>query len=124
MNNLSISQLIQNNHIIFCDTNVFLRIYDYSPEFAEFAINCLSAVRDNLYLTYTSSLEYNKHYQGKYASAKTKIENYNKRLDEITEKYPYLDGTGIGSIPLLALFDGVLGLVLHGALPPLQPEHG
>ena len=87
MNNLSISQLIQNNHIIFCDTNVFLRIYDYSPEFAEFAINCLSAVRDNLYLTYTSSLEYNKHYQGKYASAKTKIENYNKRLDEITEKY-------------------------------------
>ena len=87
MNNLSINQLIQNNHIIFGDTNVFLRIYDYSPEFAEFAINCLSAVRNSLYLTYTSSLEYNKHYQGKYASAKTKIENYNKRLDEITEKY-------------------------------------
>lgn len=87
MNNISIYQLIQNNHIIFCDTNVFLRIYDYSPEFAEFAINCLLAVRDSLYLTHTSSLEYNKHYQGKYASAKNKVENYNKRLDEITEKY-------------------------------------
>lgn len=83
----SVKMLLEENYIIVCDINVYLRIYDYSPEFAEFAIACLSAIKDFLYMTYTSFLEYKKHYIGKYVSAKTKIENYNKKLDELTEKF-------------------------------------
>jgi len=87
MGNLSIKTLLESNYTIFCDTNVYLRIYDYSPEFADFAINCLLSVKDSLYLTHTSFLEYKKHYMSKYASAKNKIANYNKKLDEITMSY-------------------------------------
>lgn len=85
--NVQIKELVDNGYVVFCDTNVYLRIYDYSPEFADFAIKCLSEISKSLYLTYTSFLEYKKHYMGKYAAAKTKIENYNKKLDEITAKY-------------------------------------
>ncbi len=85
--NTSIKALIDHDYLIICDTNVYLRIYDYSPEFADFSIKCLSAVKNSLYITYTTSLEYGKNYRGKYSDAKTKIENYNRKLDEITEKY-------------------------------------
>lgn len=87
MCNISIKELINNNHTIICDTNVLLRIYDYSPEFADFAIKCLDSVSECLFLTYTTFLEYKKHYMSKYASAKNKLFTYNKRLDEITDKY-------------------------------------
>ena len=90
MGNLSIKTLLESNYTIFCDTNVYLRIYDYSPEFADFAINCLLSVKDSLYLTHTSFLEYKKHYMSKYASAKNKIANYNKKLDEIRLKHSNL----------------------------------
>lgn len=49
--------------------------------------NLFSEIIDSLYLTHTSFLEYKKHYMSKYAAAKTKIQNYNKKLDEITVRY-------------------------------------
>jgi len=87
MDNNTIKKLIDMGYVVFCDTNVYLRIYDYSPEFADFAIKCLFEIKESLYLTRTSFLEYEKHYMAKYASAKTKIENYNKKLNEITTEY-------------------------------------
>ncbi len=87
MENNTIKKLIDMGYVVFCDTNVYLRIYDYSPEFADFAIKCLFEIKESLYLTRTSFLEYEKHYMAKYASAKTKIQNYNKKLNEITTEY-------------------------------------
>lgn len=79
-----ISNLIKNSNVtIICDTNVFLRIYDYSPEFTDFALKCLKSVEDRLKIPYTAYLEFDKHYRGKYNTAKTKIKNYDKRLNEI-----------------------------------------
>ncbi len=34
----------------------------------------------------------------------------------IAQTDPHLDGLGVGGVPLLALLDGVLGLVLHGVI--------
>ena len=34
----------------------------------------------------------------------------------VAQANPNLDGLGVGGIPLLALLDGVLGLVLHGVV--------
>ncbi len=87
MGNISIKEILESGAVVICDTNVYLRLYDYSPQFAAFGIQCLSAIKDSLMVTYTTSLEYKKHYRGKYAAAKTKIENYNKKLDEITQKF-------------------------------------
>ena len=38
----------------------------------------------------------------------------------VAQAHPYLNGTGIGSIPLLALFDGILGLIFHGVIQEAQ----
>ena len=40
-----------------------------------------------IHLSNQRFLEYKKHYMSKYASAKNKIANYNKKLDEITMSY-------------------------------------
>ena len=84
MNAISIKKKIQKSKtIIICDTNVFLRVYDYSPEFTDFALKCLESIKPDLRITYTTKLEYLKHYRGKYSAAKQKIENYSKKLNEI-----------------------------------------
>ena len=93
MDKLSIKAILEAGAIVICDTNVYLRLYDYSPQFADFGIQCLSAIKDALMVTYTTGLEYKKHYMAKYAAAKTKIENYNKKLDELRkEREKFLNG--------------------------------
>lgn len=87
MDNISIKEFLEQNYDVICDTNVLLRLYDYSPEFTDFGIKCLDSIKDNLLITYTTYLEYNKHYMSKYAAAKNKVKNSNKKLKEITEKY-------------------------------------
>ena len=83
--NYSIKDLISQNYIIVCDTNVYLRLYDYSPEFTEFAITCLDKIKAHLKIAYMTCLEYNKHYRGKYNNAKEKIKKYDATLLDIIE---------------------------------------
>lgn len=83
--NYSIKDLISQNYIIVCDTNVYLRLYDYSPEFTEFAITCLDKIKTHLKIAYMTCLEYNKHYRGKYNNAKEKIKKYDATLLDILE---------------------------------------
>lgn len=83
----SIKALLDKNYTIVCDTNVFLRLYDYSPAFTFFAVNCLNAVKDKIVITCTTNLEYEKHYRGKYQSAKNKIENYDEKFATLTQAY-------------------------------------
>lgn len=54
----NIKTMLENdNYIIILDTNVLLNIYRYSPEFSEFALECLNKV-NNLYI-YLQLLEWN-----------------------------------------------------------------
>jgi predicted nucleic acid-binding protein len=84
--NLLMENISQNRIVIICDTNVFLRIYDYSPEFTDFALKCLKSIKPNLVITYTTNLEYLNHYRGKYSSAKRKIKDYSTKLNEIVSR--------------------------------------
>lgn len=77
---VSIKALMEKDYIVICDTNVYLRIYDYSPEFANFAIECLKKIQNHIKIPFTTYKEYNKHYRAKYDHSKTKIEEYNVRL--------------------------------------------
>ena len=38
----------------------------------------------------------------------------------VAQAHPNLDGLGVGSVPLFALLDGVLGLVFHGVVQEAQ----
>ena len=97
-----------DTHVIVLDTNVLLNIYRYSPEFSEFALECLRAVSDNVVLPATVHLEYLRHYRAEFArmekrfssignetekqiaSAKTRILNSCANLERL--QYPDIDG--------------------------------
>lgn len=54
--------LESGNAIIVCDTNVYLHVYSYSPNYSEYAIACLNVIKDYLRMPSMIEVEYNKHY--------------------------------------------------------------
>lgn len=76
-----VKELIENNYIIVLDTNVLLNIYRYSPEFSEFALNCLSTVKDSIILPATVRLEYGKHCRGEFSKMEKRIANVGKETE-------------------------------------------
>lgn len=63
---MSVKELIDNNYIIIPDTNVLLNIYRYSPEFADFALDCWLIVKDSVVLTATVDMEYKRHARSRF----------------------------------------------------------
>lgn len=59
--------LSDGNYIIVLDTNVLLNVYRYSPEFSEFALECLRRISDNIYLPATVRLEFGKHCRSEFS---------------------------------------------------------
>jgi hypothetical protein len=71
---INIKELIKtNNYIIVCDTNILLNIYRYSPEFTEFAMNCMSMVHKAVILPSTVKMEYLKHHKSEFGAMKKKV---------------------------------------------------
>lgn len=82
---MDIKTLLENdNYIIFLDTNVLLNIYRYSPEFSEFALNCLQVVKDYVVLPATVRLEYGKHCGAEFSKMQDRAKNAgNETADQI-----------------------------------------
>ncbi len=66
--------LLESNYIVVLDTNVLLNIYRYSPEFSDFAFECLKAIKDYIVLPATVRLEYGKHCRGEFSKMERRIE--------------------------------------------------
>lgn len=66
------------NYLIVFDTNVLLKIYRYSPEFADFALKCIGEVKSKIQIPSTVKLEYLKHYRAEFGAMRKKIENAGK----------------------------------------------
>lgn len=49
------------NTIIVCDANVYLHIYSYSPDYSEYAVSCINAIKDYLIMPSMVEIEYTKH---------------------------------------------------------------
>ena len=47
--------------IIVCDANVYLHVYSYSPDYSEYAVSCLEAIKDYLIMPSMVEIEYKKH---------------------------------------------------------------
>lgn len=63
---MTIKDFVENGYAVVLDTNVLLNIYRYSPEFSEFALECLNAVKGHIVLPATVKLEYEKHRRGEF----------------------------------------------------------
>lgn len=80
---MNIKEMLENsNYIILLDTNVLLNVYRYSPDFSEFALDCLKSVSDFIYLTATVRLEYEKHHRSEFSKMVKRI----KEATQETEK--------------------------------------
>lgn len=73
---MSIQQMVEkNNYVIILDTNILLNIYRYSPEFSQFALNCLRAVKEHVMLPATVRLEYGKHCRAEFGKMRNRVKN-------------------------------------------------
>ncbi|MEE1056450.1 MAG: PIN domain-containing protein [Acutalibacteraceae bacterium] len=71
---MAIIDLLKNkNYIIVLDTNVFLNIYRFSPEFSVFALECLKTVKKKIFLPATVQLEFYKHNNTEFAKMKNRV---------------------------------------------------
>ena len=77
-----IKKLIEENHIIICDTNVFLHIYRYSPEFSDFALCCMQKIYPSIVIPSTVRYEFLKHYRGYYSEMEKRV----RRVGDETER--------------------------------------
>lgn len=73
-----IRDLLENNYVVVLDTNVLLNIYRYSPEFSEFAFECLKTIENHIVLPATVRLEYGRHYRGEFSKMERRIEDASK----------------------------------------------
>ncbi len=71
--NNDIKELIESGYIVVLDTNVLLELYRYSPDYADFALECLERIKDNIRIPYTVFLEFKRHH----------VELYKKRQKSI-----------------------------------------
>lgn len=75
-------QIDAGNCSIVLDTNILMRLYDFSPEFSTFALRCLSQVYENIIIPYTVKIEFLNHFRGCFARMQHRIENYDKKVTE------------------------------------------
>lgn len=83
---VNIAKLIADNYIIVCDTNVYLGLYRFSPDFANFALDCLRKIQAHIMIPYTVKIEYDKHYHALFKRRQGKIENSIEDTMNLIEK--------------------------------------
>lgn len=83
---VDVAELIANNYVIVCDTNVYLGLYRNSPDYANFALECLQKIQEQLILPYTVKVEYQRHNQALFKRRKDAIENSVKDTMELIEQ--------------------------------------
>lgn len=75
---MTIRELIENGYLVILDTNVLLNIYRYSPEFSEFALECLNTIKNYIILPATVRLEYENHNCGEFSKMERRTEEASK----------------------------------------------
>ncbi|PWJ50849.1 PIN-like domain-containing protein [Faecalicatena contorta] len=70
---VDIKKLIEQNHIIICDTNIFLHIYRYSPEFSDFALRCMQTIYSSIIIPSTVRYEFLKHYRAYFGDMEKRV---------------------------------------------------
>lgn len=83
-------QIEKSDIVIIFDTCVYLNIYKYSPEYSDFALECIKSIDEYLTMPSTVNYEYSKHYLQEFNRMKNRIneagkETY-KQINNATNK--------------------------------------
>jgi rRNA-processing protein FCF1 len=73
--NEKIKMLFNDECIVVCDTNVYLNLYEYSPEVADFFVSLLELTKHKVILPSTVFREFNKNYRKSHGRQIKKFEN-------------------------------------------------
>ncbi|MBU5308507.1 hypothetical protein KQI18_12040 [Clostridioides mangenotii] len=88
MRNINIEKLTKdNNYIVVLDTNIFMRLYDYSPEFSSFCLECLDKIKPFVKIPYTVNVEYHNNYHGGFKRRKNRMKEYDKKSIETIDSF-------------------------------------
>jgi rRNA-processing protein FCF1 len=73
--NESLARFLNDNCIIVCDTNVYLNLYEYSPEAADFFVSLLELIKQKIILPDTVYREFKKNHKKSHGRQLKKLEN-------------------------------------------------
>ncbi len=78
--------LESENSIIIFDTNVYLNLYEYSPEVADFFIDLINLIIEKICLPKTVKIEFDKNHSTCFKRQKNKFENVEYILKKPTDQ--------------------------------------
>lgn len=70
------SLLDSGSYAIVFDTNVFLNLYRVSPDYADFLLTCLNAIKEYIAVPKTVQIEFLKHNKALYKRRQKNIEHF------------------------------------------------
>ena len=71
--------------IVVCDTNVYLNIYLYSPEYANYSIKCLNAIKEYLFMPSVVEVEFLINYDLCYKKMSSRVKNaYKNAIQQLS----------------------------------------
>lgn len=85
INKVDLENMLNQNCVIVLDTNVYLNIYERSPEFSTFSIKVLDEIRELICLPTIVKREFFKNYRSCFEKQKKKIENSCKKIQSQLE---------------------------------------
>ena len=80
-----IERILNTNGIVVLDTNVYLNIYDRSPEFSGFSIEVLNSIKDTVYLPQIVKNEFLKNHRECFNRQKKKVEKACEKLSVLLD---------------------------------------
>lgn len=83
---LNIKKLINQGCTTICDTNVYLHIYRYSPEFSDFALRCMQAVGASIEMPSTVRFEFLKHQRAYFGDMERRVQRIGKSVEDEINK--------------------------------------
>ena len=84
--NVDFNNFLTDDYVVILDTNVLLGLYRLSPDYVEFALKCLSAIKDRIVIPYTVKIEFLKHCVSLYKTRQDKMENVATDIEKLVFK--------------------------------------
>ena len=75
--------LESGNYVVVLDTNILLKIYRSSPDYAEFVLECLECIKDYVCVPFNVHWEYEKHRKDEYGKKIKSLENASQMCSQL-----------------------------------------
>ena len=76
-NSINLKKILESNdYVIVFDTNIYLNLYRYSPDWASYLLSCIYTVKDQIVVPHTVYMEICKHHRSLNAKRQQSLNTY------------------------------------------------